>query len=162
MYDKNAIYEYLNAENIEYELLEHEAVFTMEAMEQAGICGKGVVCKNLFVRDDKGKQHFLITMPGDKQANLKAIAAQLGTKRLSFASAERLQKYLGLTQGSVTPLGILNDESKSVAAVFDEDLKGQKQLGIHPNDNTATIWLSFESLEKIIKDHGNETKFVKI
>ena len=74
---------------------------------------------------------------------------------------ERLDKYLGLTQGSVSPLGLLNNEDKSVVMIFDRDLVGNEEVGVHPNENTATIWLKFSDLKKIIEEHGNEIVFAK-
>lgn len=159
MFNKEKIYALLNSENISYESLEHEAVFTMEDMDVAGITEKGGVCKNLFLRDAKGKIHYLVTAPENKRINMKNLAEQLGSTKLSFASAERLEKYLGVTQGCVSPFGILNDESKSVIMVFDKDLKDASSVGVHPNDNTASVWLSFSDLCGLIKQNGNEVLF---
>ena len=127
----------------------------MEEMDRAGITQKGIICKNLFLRDAKGKNHFLVSVPEEKRVDLKGLAEKIGSTKLSFASGERLAKYLGVSQGCVSPLGILNDESGTVTMVFDEDLKGKTDVGIHPNDNTATLWLAFSDLEKLISGHGN-------
>ena len=161
-YGKQEIYEFLTAKGIDFEKLEHDAVYTIEEMEKAGITAKGTVCKNLFLRDAKGKNHFLVTVPEEKRIDLKILAEQLGSTKLSFASAERLSKYLGVGQGCVSPLGILNDESKSVTVVFDKDLQFNNAVGIHPNDNTASIWITFDSINTIIKEHGNKVVFVKL
>ena len=160
-YGKQEIYKLLETKGIAYEKLEHEAVYTMEDIEKSGIDDKGRICKNLFLRDAKGKNHYLVTIMGDKQVDMKSLAKKISSTRLSFASAERLMKYLGVEQGCVSPLGILNDESKSVVMVFDEDLQGSKAVGVHPNDNTASVWFTFEDLCKLIKEHGNEILFVK-
>lgn len=154
-YGKQEIYSLLEAEGIAFEILEHEAVYTMEDMDSAGITGRGTVCKNLFLRDAKGKNHYLVTVPEKKRVDLKALAAQIGSSKFSFASAERLQKYLKVEQGCVSPLGVLNDESRSVTVVFDEDLCGNKAVGIHPNDNTATVWLAFDDLRRLIEKQGS-------
>ncbi|MBE6877750.1 MAG: prolyl-tRNA synthetase associated domain-containing protein [Ruminococcaceae bacterium] len=161
MYNKQKIYEFLNEKGIVYEKMEHDAVYTMEEMDAAGITQKGTVCKNLFLRDVKGKVHYLVTIPEEKKVDLRDLAEQIDSTKLSFGSAERLMKYLGVTQGSVSPLGILNDESESVIMVFDRDLVGDTAVGVHPNDNTATIWLDFKDLKGIIKQHGNEIIFAK-
>ena len=160
-YTKQKIYDFLNEKGIKYDKLEHEAVFTMEEMNAAGITQKGTVCKNMFMRDYKGKNHFLITAPEEKCVDLRALAEYIGSSKLSFGSAERLDKYLGLTQGSVSPLGLLNNEDKSVVMIFDRDLIGNTEIGVHPNDNTATIWLDFSDLRKIIEENGNEIIFAK-
>ena len=160
-YTKQRIYAFLKENNISYEVLEHEAVFTMEEMDAAGITQKGTVCKNMFMRDYKGKNHFLLTVPEEKHVDLRALAEYIGSSKLSFGSAERLDKYLGLTQGSVSPLGLLNNEDNSVVMIFVRDLVGNEEVGVHPNDNTATIWLKFSDLKKIIEEHGNEIVFAK-
>ena len=160
-YTKQRVYDFLKENNIQYEVLEHEVVSTMEEMDAAGITQKGTVCKNMFMRDYKGKNHFLLTVPEQKHVDLKVLAEYIGSSKLSFGSAERLDKYLGLTQGSVSPLGLLNNEDKSVVMIFDRDLVGNEEVGIHPNENTATIWLKFSDLKKIIEDHGNEIIFAK-
>ena len=139
LYTKQKIYEFLEQKGIAFERLEHDVVCTMEEMDAAGITQKGTVCKNLFLRDVKGKIHYLVTVPEEKAVDLRDLADQIGSTKLSFGSAERLMKYLGVTQGSVSPLGILNDESESVIMVFDRDLVGNPAVGVHPNDNTATI-----------------------
>lgn len=161
VYGKQQIFELLEQKGIAFEKLEHDVVCTMEEMDAAGITAKGTVCKNLFLRDFKGKNHFLVTVPEHKKVDMRDLAAQIGSSKLSFGSAERLDKYLGLTQGSVSPLGLLNDDSKSVVMVFDKDLKSDEEVGVHPNDNSATLWLSFDSLRNIIEEHGNQILFVQ-
>lgn len=90
-YYKDEIKQYLENKGIQYRILEHPAVYTMAEMEQLGIFREGRVCKNLFLRDQKGKQHFLVSLPEEKQVDLKDLGEKLGGQRLSFASEERLQ-----------------------------------------------------------------------
>ena len=161
IYTKQRVYEFLDRNNISYEKLEHEAVTTMEEMDAAGITQKGTVCRNLFLRDAKGRQHYLVTVMEEKHVDTKVLAKDIGSTRLSFGSAERLMDHLGVTQGSVSPLGVLNNENSDVIVVFDRDLVGNTQVGLHPNDNTATVWMDFKDIQKIIKEHGNEIVFVK-
>jgi Ala-tRNA(Pro) deacylase len=156
------VFEKLNELNVKYEVMNHPAVFTIEEMDALNITEQGDVCKNLFLRDEKGKRHFLVVLDKDKKADLKDIQKQLGSTRLSFASAERLDKYLKLQKGEVTPLGVINDEEGSVEVVFDNDLIGKTKLGVHPNDNTATVWISFEDLKKVIDHNGNKIKYLNI
>ena len=158
---KEEIYHLLEEKGIAFEKLEHQAVYTMEDMDKAGITARGTVCKNLFLRDAKGKSHFLVTVPEEKRVDLKTLAERIGSTKLSFASADRLAKYLGVEQGCVSPFGVLNDEGKSVTVVFDQELQFNDAVGIHPNDNTATVWLDFESLRRVIEEHGNEIMLVK-
>ena len=107
-YGKKEIYSLLEAKGIAFEKLEHEAVYTMEDMDKAGITAKGTVCKNLFLRDAKGKNHFLVTVPEEKQVDLKLLAEIIGSTKLSFASADRLAKYLCVEQGCVSPFGAVD------------------------------------------------------
>lgn len=160
---RNAVLSKLEEMNIPYEMIEHEAAYTVEDMDRIGFDEKVTVCKNLFVRDQRKKAtHWLVVLHKDKRADLDSLAVQLGTKHLSFASAERLQKYLGLAQGEVTPLGILNDENHSVIVVFDRDLIGKEHLGVHPNDNTATLIVSFDGIKRFVEDHGNTLLYVTV
>ena len=159
---REKVLEILNALNIEYQLVNHPAAFTVEELDNLALPQYGIGCKNLFLRDDKGKRHFLVVMDKDKTADLKSIQAQLGCSRLGFASEERLMKYLHLHKGEVTPLGIINDTEATVEVVIDRDLTGANKLGVHPNDNTATIWISFDDLQKIIVQNGNRLHFVTI
>ena len=87
---------------------------------------------------------------------------EVGSTRLSFGSEERLMANLGLTKGAVTPLGVLNDCAKNVEVLIDEDLRGRPRLGVHPCDNTETLWLSFDSIKKIIEKQGNSLSFIRI
>lgn len=160
-FDKEATLRYLDEQGIEYEKMEHKAVFTMEEMDEVGISARGGVVKNLFLRDGKGKNHFLVVVPEEKRVNLGELSARLNTSKMSFASADRLQKYLGVVQGAVSPLGVLNDENHVVNVVFDEDLIHASKVGIHPNDNTATVWMSFKDLKKIIQGLGNPISYAK-
>ena len=113
--------------------------------------------KNLFVRDDKKQNYYLITVKGEKRVNLKAFRKAQGTRNLSFASAEDLMERLGLIPGAVTPLGVLNDETRSVKVFLDQDFLQEPGLvGVHPNENTATVWRKAEDLIRIIREHGNE------
>ncbi|WP_286228336.1 prolyl-tRNA synthetase associated domain-containing protein [Neobacillus mesonae] len=147
---------------IKYKQMDHPPVYTIEDMEELKITEHGEVCKNLFLRDAKGKRHFLVVLGKDKQADIKSIQAQLGCTRLSFASKERLQKYLQLQKGAVTPLGVINDPEAAVEIVLDSSLEGKEQLGFHPNDNTATIWISYGDLIKFIRMNGNNIYNIEI
>ena len=153
----------LNELSINYKEIEHIPVYTIEDMDNLGnIFDNAKICKNLFVRDQKGKRHFLVVLPEEKRAPLSDIAEKIGSTKLSFASEERLMKYLKLEPGSVTPLSVINDETNEVEVVFDEELKKEKLLGVHPCVNTSTILLSPDELEKYIKSNNNKLKYIKI
>lgn len=152
----------LNEMGISYEIYHHEPVYTIEEMEQLSMPHLDCIVKNLFLRNANGKQHYLVVLAHDKTADLKAIRAQLGTSGLSFASEERLEKYLGLKKGAVTPFGVLNDPDGLVSVVFDADLKEYPLLGVHPNDNTATVFLSFADLLSVVEQNGNPIFYVTL
>lgn len=162
MNPREKVLELLHTLKIEYQLVDHPAAFTVEEMDHLNLPQYGIGCKNLFLRDDKGKRHFLVVMDKDKTADLKSIQAQLGCSRLGFASEERLMKYLHLNKGEVTPLGIINDLEAAVEVVIDRDLAGADRIGVHPNDNTATVWISLDGLQKIIAQNGNRIHCVTI
>ena len=156
------IFELLEELGIKFELLEHAAVYTVEESRQLKIFEKisGQSCKNLFLKSKRG-EFFLLTLPAAKRADLKLIAKLLNLPRLSFASEEELEKLLGLHTGAVTPLGIINDDTKKVRLIIDAELQGKKLL-LHPNVNTATISLAFEDLVKIILHTGHSYLIVEL
>lgn len=159
---KEQVYEKLNELKIEYEVEEHEAAFTVEDIDSTGLFKKGIGCKNLFLRDASGKRHFLLVAPEHTEVDLKSVRSQLGCSRLSFGSAERLEKCLKLTQGSVSPFGVINDKDCKVELVFDRYLIGKNSVGFHPNLNTATVWLKFGDLLKFINNNGNIIHYVDL
>ena len=147
---KQKVYDALDKLKIKYEVIEHEPVYTMEDMDRLGLTKKGTLCKNLFLRDSKGKRHFLVTADENTKIDLKALGKKIGGGNLSFASDERLEKYLGLKQGSVTPFGLMNDTDHAVEFFIDKSLSRCKSLGIHPLENTATVFLSYKDLDKFL------------
>ena len=159
--NKQDIYEYLKTKNIWHEITEHEAVYNMQELESVELPYPDADGKNLFVRDDKKANYYLITVKGDKRVDLKEFRRNNGTRNLSFASADDLMNIMGLIPGAVSPLGILNDEELKVHFYIDKDFMNDSHLiGIHPNDNTATVWLKVEDLIEIIKEHGNTVEVV--
>ena len=157
---KTEVLNFLEQHNIPFEIVEHEAVFTMAEMEQLHLEGTPDVAKNLFARDAKKHNYYLITHREDKYISLKEFGMQISGKGLKLASETDLEKFIGLKPGSVSPLGILNDDSKSVKVLLDEDFRGGR-IGLHPNENTATVFMSVDDLIKIIEEHGNTVEFVK-
>ena len=119
--------------------------------------------KNLFVRDDKKRNYYLITVKGNKRVNLKEFRKNNNTRPLSFASADDLMEIMGLIPGAVTPLGLLNDTECKVTLFLDNDFIGDLGLiAVHPNDNTATVWIKANDLVTLIQQHGNTVNFVRI
>ena len=148
------VYETLEKMGIAYGYAEHIPVFTVEEMEKLPLPDDVVIAKNLFLRDHKGKRHFLVVVHQNKNADLKRLGEKLGT-RLSFASEERLEKYLDLKKGSVSPLAAVNDGGKQVEFFFDRDLEACPRIGVHPNDNSATLFMTFADIVRVVEEHGN-------
>ena len=154
--NKQEIYNYLNAENIEYEITEHKAVYNMEELAEIKLPHPEADAKNLFVRDDKRQNYYLITVKSEKRVNLKDFRRENGTRPLTFASPEELSEILGLIPGAVTPLGLLNDKEHRVKFYLDKDFTDMDFIGVHPNDNTATVWLKPADLISLLKKKGSE------
>jgi Ala-tRNA(Pro) deacylase len=149
--------------SIDYRVVNHTAVHTMEEMAKLQLDIGCTVIKNLFLRDQKGRKFFLVCMKGDKRVNLQLITRKLGISgSLSFANAAQLKEKLGLLPGSVTPLGILNDESRSVQIVLDKAFLDDELVGVHPNENTATVILRFEDLLRILDEHKNPISYMEL
>ena len=156
--NKAETYQILTDKHIYYEVTEHKAVFNMKELDSIALPYPEWNAKNLFVRDDKKQNFYLITVKGDKRVDLKGFRKQHGLRALSFASTEDLFAIMKLQPGSVTPLGILNDTEHRVHFYLDSEFAGNK-IGIHPNDNTVTIWMYSNDLIKLIQKHGNEANY---
>ena len=161
--NKQEIYDFIKSRDIWHEITEHEAVFNMEELSKIEVLYPEYDAKNLFVRDDKKRNYYLITIKGKKRIDLKEFQKKNNTRNLSFASTNDLMNIMGLKPGAVTPLGLLNDKELKVKFYIDKEcMKDKHIIGVHPNDNTATIWLKVEDLIEIIQEHGNEVNIVEI
>lgn len=159
--NKKETYKYISEHGVHYEVTEHKPVFNMEELDFIELPYPEWDAKNLFVRDDKKKNYYLITAKGNKRVNLRKFRKQCNLRSLSFASPEELMALMSLTPGTVTPLGLLNDRNCKVCFYLDIEFKGNI-IGVHPNDNTATVWMKTEDLIQLIREHGNEVKFVEL
>ncbi len=119
-------------------------------------------CKNIFLRNHKGNQHFLVLLPCDFNVNIRHLELKLKQGKLSFASPERLYKYLKLLPGSVSPYGLIYDTEKHVIVYMDKSLKSAEKLSFHPNENTASIVTSNEDFMKYIHACQNQFEFVDL
>lgn len=161
--NKQEAYDFLTQSGVKFEITEHQAVYNMAELAQIDNPHPECDAKNLFVRDDKRRQYYLITVKGDKRVDLKAFRKAQGTRPLTFASESELMDIMGLIPGAVTPLGLLNDSELRVIFYLDRDFfKESFLIGVHPNDNTATVWLNVNDLADIIKKHGNEVIITEI
>ena len=156
------VYAALSALGIEYQVFEHPPVFTGEeaALHWSAIPGARI--KNLFLRNKKGDRHYLVILGIEKQADLRQLVKLIGDDRLSFGSPERLNKYLGVTPGSVSPLGLIHDAAHTVRVIVDSDLKQADRLIFHPNDNTASLTISGGDFVKFLERQGNSVRWIKL
>ena len=141
---------------------EHPPVATVEeaSAHWAGI--DATHCKNLFLRNQKGNRHYLVVLTASKKADLKAVADQIGDGKLSFASPERLMTHLGLTPGSVSPFGLINDREHAVRVVLDRDFQQSTRLAFHPNINTLTFTIAAGDFARFLASCGNSVQHVTI
>lgn len=160
--NKQEVYQFLNEQNITFEVTEHKAVYNMDELTEVELPYPEADAKNLFVRDDKKRNYYLITVKGDKRVDLKKFRKAQETRPLSFASAEDLERFMQLAPGSVTPLGVLNNAEKNVKFYLDSDFQEDALIGVHPNENTATVWLKASDLLRLIREHGNEAECVRL
>jgi Ala-tRNA(Pro) deacylase len=148
--------------SIAYERYEHPPAATVEEAERhwAGI--DATHCKNLFLRNQKGNRHYLVVLVASKQADLRAVADQIGDGKLSFGSPERLMTHLGLTPGSVSPFGLINNADHAVRVVLDRDLKGATRLSFHPNINSVTYTITAADFALFLGACGNAVQHVSV
>lgn len=162
METEDRVYKLLEKLGIVYELHSHPAVFTVDEALRHWQDIQGAHPKNLFLRNDKGKRHYLVIVDHAKQADLKSLQQQLGSSRLSFASPRRLEKYLALTPGSVSAFGLINDASHHVEVVIDRDLMDHNYISFHPNINTATLTITTADFKKFLDYCGNKVRYLLI
>lgn len=155
------VYEVLGQLGISYTRHEHPPVYTVEEAEKHWTTITGAHCKNLFLRNKKGNRHYLVILEASKVADLRALNRLLGEDRLSFASEQRLMRYLGLEPGAVSVFGLINDAEDHVNVVVDEDLKNAEAVNFHPNVNTATIGISFSDFERFLSWCRNPVRFLR-
>jgi Ala-tRNA(Pro) deacylase len=156
------IYKILKNLEITFAEHKHPAVFTVEEAKRYRDGIEGANVKNLFLRNKKGNRHYLFVTEALKPIDLKSVGQAISEKHLSFASPDRLNNYLGLAPGSVSPFGIINDKNKEVVVLLDKELLVYDKLNFHPNINTATLTISKEDFFKFLKWAGNEVREVEI
>lgn len=157
------IYAFLDSHGIAFERFDHEPVFTVEqshALRTEPMPGKDT--KNLFLRDDKGTRHFLVTVGHEKKVDLKALKKILGTQKLSFGSPERLKDHLGVEPGSVTLLGLANDPEHRVEFYIDKALWDADGVCCHPLVNTATLAIPHEGIVKFLQATGHRANIIDV
>jgi Ala-tRNA(Pro) deacylase len=156
------VYAALDALGIPYDRYDHPPVFTGDEAAQhwAAIPGRGV--KNLFLRNKKGNRHYLVILPIEKEADLRRFVKAIGDDRLSFGSPERLAEHLGLTPGSVSPFGLLNNPTHSVQVFVDAALRGDGRLIFHPNLNQHSVTITPADLDRFFVSTGHRVTWTPL
>lgn len=156
-------YNFLDSLNISYQRIDHEVLMTMEACKTVDEILNAVICKNLFLCNRQETNFYLLLLPGDKKFKTKELSTQLGVARLFFANEDYMEKFLDITPGSVSILGLMNDKEKHVQLLIDEDLLKEPYIGCHPCINTSSLKIAMKDMmEKIIPAMGHEPIFVKL
>ena len=159
------VYDFLDKLGVQYQRIDHEAAMTMEACEEIdhALGDNTTICKNLFLCNRQETDFFLLLMPGDKPFKTNDLSAQIHSARLSFAKPEYMEKYLDITPGSVSVLGLMNDSEKKVQLLIDEDVMKEPYFGCHPCINTSSLKFTTEDLmQKIIPALEHEPVIVTL
>jgi len=160
--EQQKVFATLDVLGIAYQTVTHPPVFTAEEAAEHWRDLPGARVKNLFLRNKKGDRHYLVILPIEKQADLRQLVKVIGDDRLSFGSAERLHARLGLTPGSVSPFGLINDSNQSVRVIVDADLRAAERLIFHPNDNRASVSIGLADFERFLTWRGNAVRWLKV
>lgn len=155
-------YKFLAENSIGYDRHDHPPVYTVEEASRLVPSLPAAKTKNLFLRDKKGQRHFLVVVPADKRVDLRALPQAVGSNRLSFGSADRLKKYLGVEPGAVTLFAIFNDPNHAVELIVDASLWLSEAFQFHPLVNTSTLIISRENLKRFIAKTGHEVRLLDV
>ena len=156
------VFDYLEAHDIKYEAYFHPASPTIEIAKQYWRNDGSVHCKNLFFRNHKGNRHYLVCFDCDQDMAIHDLEHRLHQGKLSFASPERMARYLGLEPGSVSPFGLINDEESHVHLFLDKNLENAESLSFHPNDSRGTVVISREEFFRYLEAVGNTWEFIEL
>lgn len=147
---ESRVYDLLERLHVEYWRVDHEALATMEACQEVDKLLEVNMCKNLFLCNAQKSNFYLLLMPGEKKFKTKDLSKQINSARLSFATAEDMEKYLDITPGSVSVMGLMNDHNKLVQLIIDQELLMDEYLACHPCINTSSIKFLLKDLLNII------------
>ncbi|MBE6599960.1 MAG: prolyl-tRNA synthetase associated domain-containing protein [Ruminococcaceae bacterium] len=157
------VYDLLDSLGVEYERIDHEAAMTMEICEEIDKTLGALICKNLFLCNRQQTDFYLLMMPGDKPFKTKDLSSQIGSSRLSFATPENMEKFLNITPGAVSVMGLMNDHGRDVRLIIDEDVLAGEYFGCHPCVNTSSLKISTADLiEKFLPAVKHEYSTVKL
>lgn len=156
------MYALLGELDIGFDYYEHPPVPTVEEASRYWKDLDATHCKNLFFRNHKGNRHYLVIMEHTRELHIRDLEQRLRQGKLSFASPQRLMKYLGLTPGSVTPFGLINDSQRHVHVFLDEHLRSAESISFHPCINTASLVLGYSDFMRFMAHCGNSYEYIKM
>ena len=157
------VYDFLDSLDIDYQRVDHEEAMTMEVCAAIDEALEATICKNLLLCNRQGTAFYLLMLPGDKVFKTSVLSKQIGSSRLSFASAEAMEQYLDITPGSVSVLGLMNDKENHVQLLMDQDVVKGEYIGCHPCINTSSLKLKTSDLiQRIIPAMGHEPIYVDL
>lgn len=161
--NEQAVYDFLDSCGIPFTRVDHPAVHTMEDCLAADKVLGIEMCKNLFLCNAQKTKFYLLLLPGDKPFKTKVFSKLIGSSRLSFAGADKMEELLHIAPGAVSPMGLLFESANDVALYMDEDVKRLPLLGCHPCVNTSSIALSMDDfLQKFLPAAGHKIDFVTL
>ena len=157
------VYDLLDSLDVPYQRVDHEPAMTMEACAAIDLALDATICKNLLLCNRQNTDFYLLMIVGDKTFKTKDLSHQIGSSRLSFASAEHMEEFLDITPGSLSVMGLMNDKENRVKLLMDRDLLTGEFIGFHPCINTSSLRLKTRDLmERIIPAMGHEPTLVEI
>lgn len=169
---QEAVLDYLREHGIEFECYNHPEGKTIEEAKRWWRDDGSIHCKNIFLRNHKGNRHYLVCFHCDKDLDIHDMERRLKERlqsqglpscgKLSFASAERMMRYLGLEPGSVSPFGLINDVESHVHLFLDACLQDAESLSFHPNDCRGTVVISRENFERYLTAVGNTYEYIEM
>jgi len=159
---ESELYALLREQHIDYKRYDHPAVYTCEQAKYAIPDTSAAHTKNLFLRDKKGRRHWLLVTLCEKAVDLRQVAAKIGADKLSLGSPERLATHLSVTPGAVTLLAVVNDPTKAVEVVVDEDVWQADTIRAHPLVNTATLVIAQAGLRRLLAHTGHVARVIPL
>ncbi len=162
MTEKEKVLKVLKDLSIEYEIYEHKPLPTIEVAMEVWKDIDSTHCKNLFFRNHKGNRHYLVILESNQKLDVRDLEQRLMQGKISFASQDRMDRYLGLSAGSVSPFGLINDRENHVHIFIDSKLKHSVKISFHPNDNKASVVILFRDFMKYLDWTGNSYEFLEL
>ena len=161
MFGPDEIIRMLEKKGVPYSLIEHKRVFSIAELDDIDANGKDAIVKNIVLCDDKKRSFFFLTVPPHMRVDLKALRKCLSSRPLSFLDENRLHEFLKIGKGEATPFALLNDEENLFSFILDRSLL-DKMIGIHPNDNSKTVFLNSLSLLQMLRELGKDCLVIDV